>query len=167
MARRVMFRRPLALAFSFLAAWAVWTALSKGWAVLLLGFVAVLLAVVLAFPVGWLARLIPRALAAFLMATLTLGAAGGLVALVAPVVVEQGKELLAGLPDATAKAERWLRQAQRDRTVKQLTNGKDVAGLVKEKVPEAMEKAATSTLPMAGHLRSEERRERGRSACRS
>lgn len=152
MTRRVMLRRPLALAFSLLAAWAVWSGLVKAHVVLLLGFVAVLLAVVLAFPVRWLARLLPRPLAAVLVALLALGSAGGAVAFTAPVVVEQGKELLAGFPDAAAKAERWLRRAQRDRTVKQLTNGKDVAGMVKEKVPEAMETVATFTLPMVRHV---------------
>jgi predicted PurR-regulated permease PerM len=83
---------------------------------------------------------------------LTFGAAGGAVALAAPVVVEQGKELLAALPDAATKAERWLRRAQRDRTVKQLTNGKDVAGMVKDKVPDAVETVATFTLPMVSRL---------------
>jgi len=153
MARGVIFRRPLALAFSFLAAWAVWMALEKGWTILLLGFVAVLLAVVLGFPVRWLGHLrFPRPLAAVLVALLTLGAAGGFVALAAPVAVDQAKELVAGLPDAAAKVERWLRHAQRDRTVKQLTNGKDVAGMVKEKVPDAVETVATFTLPMTLHL---------------
>ena len=56
---------------------------------------------------------------------------------------------MAELPDAAAKVERWLRHAQRDRTVKQLTNGKDVAGMVKDKVPDAVETVATFTLPMA------------------
>jgi predicted PurR-regulated permease PerM len=149
MARGVIFRRPMALAFSFLAAWAAWMGLQQGWTILLLGFVAVLLAVVLSFPVGWLAHLhLHRAVAAVLVALLTLGAAGGLVALAAPPVVDQAKELMTGLPDAAAKVERWMRHAQRDRTVKQLTNGKDVAGMVKDKVPGAVETVATFTLPM-------------------
>ena len=153
MARAVIFRRPLALAFSFLAAGAVWVGLQKGWTILLLGFVAILLAVVLSFPVRWLAALrFPRPLGAVLVALLTLGAAGGLVALAAPPVVDQAKELVAGLPDAAARVERWIRNAQRDRTVKQLTNGKDVAGMVKEKMPGAVETVATFTLPMTLHL---------------
>ena len=95
--------------------------------------------------------MIPRAAAVVLTVLLTFGVVG-VVALATPLVVEQGKQLVDGLPDATRRAEAWLRRAQRDKTVRQLTNGKDVAGTLKAKVPEAMETVATLTPKMVGHV---------------
>jgi|GEM_PF-405973 predicted PurR-regulated permease PerM len=147
-----IWKRPLALALSLLAAWALWVGLTKAWNVVLLGFLAILISAMFSFPVAWFSRLIPRALAVVLTVLLTFGLVGGVVALATPLVVEQGKQLADGLPDATRRAEAWLRRAQRDRTVRQLTNGKDVAGTLKAKVPEAVETVATLTPKMAGHV---------------
>jgi predicted PurR-regulated permease PerM len=126
--------------------------LSRAWNVVLLGFLAILVAAMFSFPVGWLSRLIPRALAVVLTVLLTFGVVGGVVALATPLVVEQAKQLVDEIPDATRRAEAWLRRAQRDRTVRQLTNGKDVAGTLKAKVPEALEAVATLTPRMAGRV---------------
>lgn len=147
-----LWKRPLALALSLLAVWLLWNGLMKAQNVLLLGFLAILIAAMFCFPVGWFSHVMPRAAAVVLTVVLTLGIVGGMVAIATPVVVEQGKQLLDGLPDATRKAEAWLRRAQRDRTVRQLTNGKDVAGMVKAKVPEAMETVATLTPMALGHV---------------
>lgn len=143
-----IWKRPLAFALSLLVVWAVWTGLVKAQNVVLLGFLAILIAVMFSFPVGWLSRVLPRMVAVLLTVLLTFGLVGGVVALATPVVVEQAKQLMDDLPDAARKAEAWLRRAQRDRTVRQLTNGKDVAGTLKAKVPEAVETVATLT-PMA------------------
>jgi predicted PurR-regulated permease PerM len=147
-----VWKRPLALALALVGAWMLWLALARAHEIFLLGFLAILVASVFWFPVGWLSRLLPRAVGALLVVLVTVGAIGGLVAVAAPVVVEQAKELVASVPEATDKAERWLRRAQRDRTVKQLTNGKDVAGMVKNKVPDMVETLATFTVPMLGHV---------------
>ncbi|HSP20591.1 MAG TPA: AI-2E family transporter [Myxococcaceae bacterium] len=147
-----VWKRPLALALSLLAVWLLWNGLAKAQSVLLLGFLAVLIAAMFCFPVGWFSRVMPRAAAVVLTVALTLGMVSGMVALATPVVVEQGKQLMDGLPEATRKAEAWLRRAQRDKTVRQLTNGKDVAGMVKAKVPEAMETVATLTPMAVGHV---------------
>src|SRR5262245_54029428 len=120
-----IWKRPLAIALSLLAVWVLWAALAKAWNVVLLGFLAILVAAMFSFPVGWFSGLIPRALAVVLTGLLTFGIVGGVVAMVTPPVVEQGKQLLDELPDAARRAEAWLRRAQRDRTVRQLTNGKD------------------------------------------
>ena len=147
-----IWKRPLALALSLLAVWALWIGLSKAWNVVLLGFLAILIAAMFSFPVGWFSRLMPRALAVVLTVLLAFGVVGGMVALVTPVVVEQGKQVMEQVPDATRKAEAWLRRAQRDKTVRQLTNGKDVAGTLKAKVPEAVETVATLTPKAVGHV---------------
>src|SRR5262249_24702364 len=81
---------------------------------------------------------------------LTFGLVGGVVALATPIIVEQGKQLTDNLPQAAKRAEAWLRRAQRDKTVRQLTNGKDVAASLNEKVPQAVETVATLTPMMAG-----------------
>ena len=44
-------------------AWALWLGLVKAQNVVLLGFLAILIAVMFSFPVGWLSRLLPRAVA--------------------------------------------------------------------------------------------------------
>jgi predicted PurR-regulated permease PerM len=147
-----IWKHPLALALSLLLVWALWVGLAKAWNVVLLGFLAILIAAIFSFPVGWFSRVIPRAAAVVLTVLLTFGVVGGLVALATPLVVEQGKQLVEGLPDATRRAEAWLRRAQRDKTVRQLTNGKDVAGTLKAKVPEAVETVATLTPKMVGHV---------------
>jgi predicted PurR-regulated permease PerM len=147
-----IWKRPLALGFSLLAVWALWTGLVKAQNIVLLGFLGILVAAMFSFPVGWLSRLIPRAAAVVLTVLLAFGVIGGVVAVAAPVIADQGKQLLDGLPDATKKAEAWLRRAQRDKTVRQLTNGKDVAGTLKAKVPEAVETVATLTPMMVGHV---------------
>jgi predicted PurR-regulated permease PerM len=147
-----IWKRPLALGFSLLTVWALWTGLVKAQNIVLLGFLGILLAAMFSFPVGWLSRLIPRAAAVVLTVLLAFGVIGGVVAIATPVIVDQGKQLLDGLPDATKKAEAWLRRAQRDKTVRQLTNGKDVAGTLKAKVPEAVETVATLTPMMIGHV---------------
>jgi predicted PurR-regulated permease PerM len=147
-----LWKRPLALALSLLAVWALWIGLVKAQNVILLAFVAIVVATMFSFPVGWFSRVMPRAGAVVLTLLLTIGLVGGVFAVAAPVVTEQGKQLLDGLPDAARKAEAWLRRAQRDRTVRQLTNGKDVAGMVKEKVPQAMETVATLTPQVVGHV---------------
>ena len=144
--------RPLALALSLLAVWALWTGLVKAQNVVLLGFLAILIAVMFSFPVGWLSRIIPRIAAVLLTVLLTFGLAGGMVAVATPVVVDQGKQLMDNLPDAAHRAEAWLRRAQRDKTVRQLTNGKDVAATLKAKVPQAVETVASFTPMMLGRV---------------
>jgi predicted PurR-regulated permease PerM len=147
-----IWKRPLALGFSLLAVWALWTGLVKAQNIVLLGFLGILLAAMFSFPVGWLSRLVPRAFAVVLTVLLAFGVVGGVVAIATPIVVEQGKQLMEGLPEATKKAEAWLRRAQRDPTLRQFTNGKDVAGTLKAKVPQAVETVATLTPAMAGHV---------------
>ena len=147
-----VWKRPLAFALSLLVVWALWIGLVKAQNVVLLGFLAILVAVLFSFPVGWLSRVLPRMVAVLLTVLLTFGLVGGIVGLATPLVVEQGKQLLDDLPDMARKAEVWLRRAQRDRTVRQLTNGKDVAGTLKAKVPQAVETVATLTPMMVGRV---------------
>jgi predicted PurR-regulated permease PerM len=144
--------RPLALALSLLAVWALWTGLVKAQNVVLLGFLAILIAAMFSFPVGWLSRVIPRIAAVLVTVLLTFGFVGGMVAVATPIVVDQGKQLLDNLPDASRRAEAWLKRAQRDKTVRQLTNGKDVAATLKAKVPQAVETVATLTPMMLGRV---------------
>jgi len=143
-------KRPLAFALSLLVAWALWIGLVKAQHVILLGFLAILIAVMFSFPVGWLSRLLPRAVAVLITVLLTFGLVGGVVALATPLVVDQGKQLMDNLPEAARKAEAWLKRAQRDKTVRQLTNGKNVAETLKAKVPQAFETVVTLTPGIAG-----------------
>ncbi|MBF5046518.1 AI-2E family transporter [Aggregicoccus sp. 17bor-14] len=81
--------------------------------VLMLAFLAVLLALVFSFPVGWLQRVMPRGLAVLAVLLLFLGGLGLLGWRVAPVLAEQARELTRSAPQALQDARQWLEHAQR------------------------------------------------------
>lgn len=80
--------------------------------VLLLAFFAVVLAVVLSFPVGLLARVMPRGAAVLLMLLLGAAAATGLGALAAPTLSRQFDQLSEVAPRALSRARGWLDKLQ-------------------------------------------------------
>ena len=74
-----VWKRPLSFALSLLVVWALWIGLVKAQNVVLLGFLAILVAVLFSFPVGWLSRVLPRVVAVLLTVLLTFGLVGGMV----------------------------------------------------------------------------------------
>jgi predicted PurR-regulated permease PerM len=89
-----------------------WTALGvAAWLareILLLVFVAVVVAVALSFPVAWLQRLVPRAVAVVAVLFALGGVAAGITAVAAPTIADQVSELQASAPLALRDARAWL-----------------------------------------------------------
>lgn len=76
--------------------------------VLLLAFVGVVIAVVLSFPVGWLARRIPRSAAVLLVLVVAAGAVAVAALLFAPTVSDQFEDLRTTVPKAVGDLRHWL-----------------------------------------------------------
>lgn len=91
--------------------------------VLLLGFFAVVLAVVFSFPVKLFARVMPRGVAVILVLLLGAGIATGLVAFAAPTLSRQLEQLSETAPRAIAKARAWLDKVQGKRAAEAKPSG--------------------------------------------
>lgn len=94
--------RAIGLAALALAAW-------KARRVLLLGFLAVLLAVAVAFPVRWLERLVSRGAAVLLVLALGLLGAIGLGVIAAPPLAEEVRAVADSAPRALRQTQDWWR----------------------------------------------------------
>jgi predicted PurR-regulated permease PerM len=81
--------------------------------VLLLGFLAVLVAMVFSFPVRWLARVMPRGAAVLVVLVALAGAVAGLVAAAAPTLADQIDQVKETAPRGIRQARRWLERVQR------------------------------------------------------
>jgi predicted PurR-regulated permease PerM len=77
--------------------------------VLLLAFLGVVLAVVFSFPVGWLARLVPRGIAVLILVAVLLGGVAAAVAFAAPAIAEQVEDVTRTAPRTIREARNWLR----------------------------------------------------------
>jgi len=95
----------LVLLFTGAAVAAAWLAHQ----VLLLAFLGLLIGVVFSFPVDWLAKVMPRALAVILVVLVLAGGAAAVGAVVVPTLVRQADELRESAPRALSDARRWLR----------------------------------------------------------
>lgn len=77
--------------------------------VLLLAFFAIVLAVVMSYPVGWLSRVMPRGAGVLVVLLLGVGAAVGLGVIAAPTVSAQIEDIQQSAPRAIEKARQRLR----------------------------------------------------------
>jgi predicted PurR-regulated permease PerM len=105
---RSAFRVGLMLALAVAALAGAWLARQE----ILLGLLAVLVAVVFSFPVGWLSRVVPRGVAVLLVLALVGGGAAGLSAAAAPTLVRQFNQLTQNAPRALRQARRWLERVE-------------------------------------------------------
>jgi len=101
--------------------------------VILLAFFALVLAVVLSFPVRWLSRLMPRGGAVMVLVVLILGAFTGAVLLGAPALSKQVEDAKETAPRALKKARQWLSEKG--------------ATQVEEKAGQAAQKASEVAVP--------------------
>jgi predicted PurR-regulated permease PerM len=76
--------------------------------VILLAFFAVVLAVVLSFPVRWLSRLLPRGAAVMVLLLAMLAAFAGVLLVAAPALSRQVQDASQSAPRALKKARQWL-----------------------------------------------------------
>lgn len=111
--------------------------------VFLLGFVALLVAVVFSFPVGWFSRILPRGVATLLVLLLLGGLAAGLVAAAAPTLSRQAQQLTDSAPRALRTARGWLQH------VEETTGGasRKAAGTAASQVPKVMGEVTAAALP--------------------
>ncbi len=91
---------------------ALWLARS----VLLLGFLSVLVAIVLSFPVNVLARVLPRSLATLLVVVTVLGAFTGVGALAAPTLSREAAQLRETVPRVARDVRRRIARVQAEAT---------------------------------------------------
>jgi predicted PurR-regulated permease PerM len=105
-------RRAVHVGLILLACAAALAALWLAREVVLLAFLAVLIAVVFSFPVGWLSRIIPRGLAVLLVLLALIGAAVGLAALAAPTIDREVEQLRDSAPQAVSKIQGWMRRVE-------------------------------------------------------
>ena len=125
----------LVLLFTGAAVAAAWLAHQ----VLLLAFLGLLIGVVFSFPVDWLAKVMPRALAVILVVLVLAGGAAAVGAVVVPTLVREADELRERAPRALSDARQWLRAKQ----------GEEGARKTEEQAKQTAGKAAEGALKAA------------------
>jgi predicted PurR-regulated permease PerM len=111
--------------------------------VFLLGFVALLIAVVFSFPVGWISRVLPRGLAVILVLLGLMGLLVGLGAAAAPTLARQATQLTDSAPRALSEARAWLQHVE----VKTGGVPGKAAGSAAGEVPKVMGQVTAQALP--------------------
>jgi predicted PurR-regulated permease PerM len=91
--RSPLLQHPVAVGFALMVLFAAVQVLAGASAVILLGFLAVLCATLVSFPIDFLHRFMPRPVALVVTIVLLLGAAVGLGFLVVPVVTDEAARL--------------------------------------------------------------------------
>lgn len=117
--------------------------------VLMLSFLAVLIAVVFSFPVGWLERHTGRGAAVLLTLLLLGGGLGTLAWAATPVLTEQGRALVRNAPEAMRSARGWLEHARRTVDPKQRLSTPAPPGAPAVPVEKAAELAFPAALSLA------------------
>src|SRR4051812_22538318 len=120
-------KRPLAIGALLIAfacvAWVFW----KLQLIFLLGFVSVLWATLLSFPIDLLARKMRRGLAVLLVLLAFMGVVVGGVTLAAPAVSDQVGELGQQIPTAMQRLDRWWKRTSRRGPVANLPHADEIA----------------------------------------
>lgn len=101
--------------------------------VLLIAFLAILVATLLSFPIGLLSRWMPRGLAVVVVIVLGAGMTAGIGYAAYIPVSEQVSNLTQQIPAGVHRMQAWLTRAQKSAAVKQITDGKSAGETVKEK----------------------------------
>ena len=136
------FRVALRVAALVAALAALWLARS----VLLLGFLAVLVAIVLSFPVNLLARFLPRGAATILVLLALLGAFAGLGALAAPTLSREAAQLRETVPRVVRDVRLRIARMQAAATVTTPAPPPVAAPPLPPQAPEAMAEAGAKAV---------------------
>jgi predicted PurR-regulated permease PerM len=140
-----LLRHPILVAFAVIVIFGVLHVLAQAIGVILLGFLSVLLATLLSYPLDFFSRFMPRVLALILTIVLVVGGIGGLVLLSIPVLTAQAARFLAQLPVALARLQDWWQGAVQSGAVPELPGPGlaaravgEIEGLLRQAVPFAV-----------------------------
>ncbi|APR79338.1 Hypothetical protein A7982_04685 [Minicystis rosea] len=139
-----MLRHPIALAFAVLVLFWALHLLASAASIILLGFLAVLLATLLSYPLDFFARYMPRVAALILTIVLVVGAAVGILLIAVPILVRQAAGFVEQIPVALTRLSAWWAYLQRSKAVPEVPG----PGLAERVVQEA-ESLLTHAVPFA------------------
>ena len=120
--------------------------------VLLLSFIAVLLAVMMSYPVNFLSRILPRSIAVILTLILMLAGIGALGALTIPKVTEEFQSVMKRLPDAIDQLEEVYAKFTRSPPVPQLPAGQEIIDPLGKRFGGLLESGIKGFIPAAKGL---------------
>lgn len=117
--------------------------------VVIIGFLAILLATVMSFPIQILSKVMPRGLAVVL--TLILGGAlfGGIGVAAYKPLSDQVVQLVNHVPQAVERVQSWFARTQQAPSVTQFTQGQSFGATVQEKLKDAAEAILSKAGPVA------------------
>ncbi len=116
--------------------------------VLLLGFLAVLIAVVFSFPVNALARVIGRGASVVVVLLLVVGSIAGFAVVAVPALADEGRQVVETIPDALERARTLLRREAR-KTGGAVATPEKVTKTVQEQAESAGKAALSQVIPVA------------------
>ena len=117
--------------------------------ILLLSFIAVLLAAMMSFPVRLISRIMPRAVSVILTLILLLMGIGVLGALTIPKITEQFQSVVERLPDAIDQIKDWHAKIKRSESVSQITGDKKIAERLIQRLAALLESGIKGFIPAA------------------
>lgn len=120
--------------------------------VLLLGFISVLFAVLLSYPVGFLNRWMPRGIATLIVLIVSLAMAAEFSSILAPKISEQFQSAVKSFPAAVNQASEWFHRFQKTSPVGQLSQGAKVAEHLGDRASQMLGTAMQAAVPAAKGL---------------
>lgn len=127
-----LLRHPIAVGFALIVLFGVLRIFAEAVGVILLGFLSILLATLLSYPIDFFSRFMPRALALVLTVVLVVSAAVGLALITVPVLTAQATRFLEQIPVALARLSAWWDDLKRSGTMPDLPTPSPVARLASE-----------------------------------
>lgn len=117
--------------------------------VFFIGFLGMLVAVVLNYPISFLSRFMRRGLATLLLLVAMVGTFAGAGYIAAPKVAEQGSQLAKSAPEAIDKGERMLRRTIQRSAIEDIAEPEKIENGLRTKLQEQGGKLAQKALPLA------------------
>jgi predicted PurR-regulated permease PerM len=130
--RFLLLDHPLAVGFTLFVLFGLLHVLAQAAGLLLLGFLAILLATVLSYPLDLFARVLPRPLALIFTIALIAGGAAGLALLGLPVLTQQLGRFFQQVPVAIERIAAWWAELERITAMPKLPGGGPIARLTEE-----------------------------------
>lgn len=141
--RQPLLRHPVVVGLSLLLLAATIVALATVRELVLVCVLAILVAVVLSFPIGLLSRVMPRGLATLLVLVVLLASIVGALRFALPAIRDQLAEVVDRLPMAIDQIDSWLRWIQRQAPL----GDRAGAGPAKDWITEGFRKGASKAVP--------------------